>query len=102
MRVGTIRAGWPRPWIGAWWSSNRRDEGWPPLPFDEDLGHGLEGAANRFLSGRDQPNYMVFQEGLVFDLLVLSAPWWVVLTLCAVMRERRSPDDQPGNSGTTN
>ena len=38
LRSGTIRAGWPLPWCGAWWSSDRRDESWPPYPFDEDLG----------------------------------------------------------------
>ena len=102
LRVGTLRVGWPKPWIGAWWASNRRDEGWPPLPFDEDLGHGLEDAANRFLSRRDQPNYLLFRDGLVFDLLVLSGPWWLVLTLLAGIRGSRGARDQPGSSGTTN
>ena len=82
-RVGTLRAGWPLPWVGAWWSSNRRDENWPPAPFDEDLGHGLGDATERFLARQDNPTYFFQWTGFVIDLVVLSLPWWVVLGLAA-------------------
>ncbi|MCH2160598.1 MAG: hypothetical protein MK085_01860 [Phycisphaerales bacterium] len=106
LRVGTIQAGWPRPWIGAWWASNRRDEGWPPVPFDEDLGYGIEDAARRFLNLQDEPTYYLLTDGLVIDLLVASSPWWLMLSMVAWYRGRtgmaHSQADQPGSKGTTN
>ena len=82
-RVGTLRAGWPCPWIGAWWASSRRDENWPPAPFDEDLGEGLEDAVDRFLAREDRPTYFLDWGGLLINLLVLAVPWWIVLGLAA-------------------
>ena len=102
LRFGTIMAGWPKPWIGAWWASNRRDEGWPPLPFDEDLGQGLEDAARRFLFWRDKPTYFVSSDGLLIDLVALSSPWWILLAFTAFFRRKAGSIDQPGSSGTTN
>ena len=83
-RVGTLRAGWPLPWIGAWWASNRRDESWPPSPFDEDLGYGLEEAADRFLAQEDDPTYFLDGGALLIDLVVLAVPWWLVLSFAAL------------------
>ena len=79
-RIGTIRAGWPMAWVGAWWESHRRDEAWPPLPFDEDLGYGIEEAASHLLRDRFEPQYLFWWEGLAVNLLVFAAGWWVVLS----------------------
>ena len=101
LRVGTLIAGWPEPWIGAWWSSNRRDEGWPPLPFDEDLGHGIEDAARRFIERRDDPTYFLQIGALIWDLIALSSPWWLMLGVLSFFRKADNGIDQPGRSGTS-
>jgi len=83
LKSGTIRAGWPLPWCGAWWSSDRRDESWPPYPFDEDLGYGFEDACKNLLEWNHQPKGFITWSNLWMDLGVLSLPWWIMLVFFA-------------------
>ena len=78
LRSGTIRAGWPLPWCGASWASDRRDERWPPYPFDEDLGYGFEDACENFLKWNHQPQGFIAWRNLWLNILILSLPWWIL------------------------
>ena len=79
LRVGTLRAGWPAPWLVARWHTNRREVLFPPFPFDEDLGYGLDDAIGHLFKRKGNPAISIDGWGLGLDLVVWSIPWWIVL-----------------------
>lgn len=93
LRVGTLRAGWPRPWFVVRWTTNRGDVLFPPYPFDEDLGYGLDDAINHLFRRKGNPAYSLDWTAMVVDCLAWSIPWWIVLAIFSSPRGEKRDDE---------
>ena len=93
MRVGTLRAGWPMKWCGARWMTHRRSVRFPPIPFDEDLGYGLDDAIKHLFKRKGNPEWLIEPRGVGVDLAVWSSPWWIVLGLFSRASRKQRHDE---------